>query len=95
MGLSYLGYYVEPTGFIQLQGTIIAVGSAGSDLFRLPPGHRPFAALYFSVPRLGGASGSSAWVAVYASGYVVAPGPNPGTNGTAYDLSAIRFRIGG
>jgi len=54
-GLSYLGYYVESSGFIQFQGVTQLVrpaGGIGRTVFVLPPGHRPPATMNFPVVRV-------------------------------------------
>jgi len=96
--VSWLGYSVEPSGFVQFQGTAVRVGSAGNVVFHLPPGHRPSATVAFSVPRTdtcveGSCSQDALWIDSFGTVFVV--GTDSATAGASFDLSGVRFRIGG
>ncbi len=86
---SYFGYSVEPSGFIQFQGSVTRVGNPGAQLFNLPPGHRPAADLHFVVLKQGAPTG----LFVGSDGYVGLSGSS--ASGDKSDLSGVRFRIGG
>ena len=96
-----LGYYVEPSGFIQFQGGAReSYASTGSNVvFRLPPGHRPSTNVYFSVPQTGlfpiTADAPRAQVFVSTYGDVNILSPALFTDGATWALDGVRFHIGG
>lgn len=90
----YLGYYVEPSGFIQFQGAIQQVGSPGSLVFRLPPGRRPGANLVLPIAPVNFA-GDDPRLRVSADGYVGFSSSSSTNDGHVWDLTGVRFRIGG
>jgi hypothetical protein len=88
---SYLGYYVEPGGFIQFQGAAVQVGNDfPMSVFRLSPGHRPSAVVSFPIADVV----SPSFVEIREDGNVLIVTQHRG-NGETYDLSSVRFRIGG
>ena len=90
----YLGYYVEPSGFIQFQGAIQQVG-VPADMLRLPPGHRPNARLRLPIVPVTSSTDISSLI-VDANGLVFMSSPvGPTSSGHVWDLSGVRFRIGG
>ena len=89
-----LGYFAEPSGFVQLQGTAQAVGipSPSAVLFYLPPGRRPGSTLRIPVVNIGDPDdagyariGDNGEVALV--GFAIA-------DGLRVELSGVRFRIG-
>jgi hypothetical protein len=89
-----LGYFVEPSGFVQFQGTAQAVGvpSPSAVLFYLPPGRRPSSTLRIPVVNIGDPKdpgyariGDNGEVALV--GFTIA-------DGLRVELSGVRFRIG-
>ncbi len=94
-----MGYYVEPSGFIQFQGaaTHVYTNVNNSEVFQLPPGHRPATPVTFSVPRIDGniyEDAARAQVYIHPNGAVELHSAAIATNGATWDLSAARFRIG-
>lgn len=93
-----LGYFVEPSGFVQFQGTAQQVGSGSpfDILFYLPPGRRPGVTLRFPIVTISGATtglhariGDNGEVAL--KGFTAGGAPSAGSQ---FDLSSVRFRIG-
>jgi hypothetical protein len=89
-----LEYFVEPSGFVQFQGTAQAAGipSPSAVLFYLPPGRRPGSTLRIPVvniahPEIPGYAriGDNGEVALV--GFTIA-------DGLRVELSGVRFRIG-
>lgn len=101
--LSYLGYYVEPSGFIHFQGAAQRVGGftggigelvTGSLMFVLPPGRRPSATLSFPVIQQTPSSYDvDAIVRIKVNGEVRLV--RKASDGTVFELSGIRFRTAG
>jgi hypothetical protein len=67
-GLSYAGVYVDPLGFVHLQGFAQMVGIPGLSVFYLPPGERPSALLSF--PSFDWTTGTPVQVLIYNDGTV-------------------------
>ena len=87
-------YFVEPGGFVQLQGAVQQVGTGFSSglLFYLPPGRRPSGTLRFPVVSFDHMT-ETGHVRVGDNGEVSLIGfPTMGP-GDRFDLSAVRFRV--
>ncbi len=91
-----LQYFVEPGGFVQFQGTVQQVGTPNpiNVVFYLPPGRRPGVTLRFPVVTIaGGAVGGH--VRIGDNGEVALVGfTPPSADGSKFELSSVRFRIG-
>ena len=90
-GLSYAGVFVDPLGFVHLQGFATEVGTPDSALFYLPPGDRPSADLSF--PADDWSSGNYAKVDVFADGLVLVfdSGGLTVPSGNTVSLSGVSF----
>ncbi len=91
-----LAYFVEPGGFVQLQGAVQQVGTGFGNglLFYLPPGRRPsgtlrFPAVHFEDP---GDPEDPGYLRVGDNGEVSLQEFTLGP-GERFDLSAVRFRV--
>lgn len=97
--LSDLAYYVTTDGFVQFEGAarIITTNAYGSAIFVLPPGRRPAVGASFVVPRTNDSTDPTAWLIVTSNGNVLLGLNHPGgpTSGATWDLSTVRFYIGG
>ncbi len=102
--LGALSYFVEPNGFIQLQGGVQLFGNpalvTGINLvFVLPPGRRPQSLRLFSVPGLGSSAlhqARHAVVAVRPDGRVELADAQDALSRPEirqWDLSGVRFRV--
>lgn len=92
-GYTFLGYYIEPSGFIQFQGATQLVFSGQSTsriVLRLPPGARPAGDLFFTVPIP--ATEEFAQLQVTSDGLVFLQ-DNTSLANQVFDLSVVRFRI--
>ncbi len=89
-----LGYFVEPSGFVQFQGTAQAVGvpAPSQVLFYLPPGRRPAFTVRIPVVNIT-SGGTPAYVRIGDNGEVALASPAV-ADGLRVELSGVRFRIG-
>lgn len=90
-----LTYFVEPSGFVQFQGTAQAVGTPSPTgvIFYLPPGRRPSATLRFPIVTISTATGAG-HLRVGDNGEVALIDFTTVPPGSQFDLSSVRFRIG-
>ncbi len=89
-----LGYFVEPSGFVQFQGTAQEVGtpSPSAVLFYLPPGRRPGATLRIPVVNISNPD-DAGYARIGDNGEVALVGFTL-VDGLRVELSGVRFRIG-
>lgn len=97
--LNSLSYYIEPSGFIQLSGAVRQHGAGGgqyqgSAIFRLPEGLRPTLSKFFPAHKVDDPTQTGNLV-IANWGYVYLEGFANRTDGDQFDLSSVRFRIGG
>jgi Collagen triple helix repeat (20 copies) len=103
--ISYLGYYVEPSGFIQFHGGVQFVPGPGASVpntvMVLPPGHRPDAVVVLPVIAIPVSDSgdlatpetdAGSWAEILPTGQVeIGRGLSQPLDGVVYDLDSIRF----
>jgi hypothetical protein len=88
----YLGYTVDSSGFLEFNGAVQQVGNVAPTLLFLPPEHRPAVNHRVRITRVG-LPDAAAYIFIRPSGDVAIISGSYG-NGTVYDLTGARFRVG-
>lgn len=91
---SPMGYVVEPSGFVQFEGTVqqFGTGSPSGVIFYLPPRRRPDITLRFPIVNI--SDGDDAGFVRIGDNGEVTLFDVAHANGARFELSSVRFRIG-